>query len=81
MLLLILKDIMALFCKKTFSFRSPFPLSFPNALRPDCPLRKCRGQQNSSENSEETESTEETEHPENSEGTETGSHRHSCLPS
>ena len=70
MLLLILKDIMALFCKKTFSFRSPFPLSFPNALRPDCPLRKCRGQQNSSENSEETESTEETEHSEDSDNSE-----------
>ena len=36
-------------------------LNLPNALRPDCPLRKFRGQQNSSEDSESTEGTEGTE--------------------
>ena len=49
---------MALFCKKTFSSRSPLPVSFTNALRPDSPLRQFREQQNSSENSESTEETE-----------------------
>ena len=41
-------------------------LNLPNALRPDCPSRKFRGQQNSSEHSESTEETESTE------GTESG---------
>ena len=61
---------MALFCKKTFFCRFPLPVSFANAFRPDCPLRKFRGQHNYSENSEsteETESAEGTEHSENSE--------------
>ena len=64
---------MALFCKKTFSSRSPLPVSFTNALRPDSPLRQFREQQNSSENSEsteETESTAGTEHSEDSDNSE-----------
>ena len=58
---------MALFCKKTFSSRSPLPVSFTNALRPDSPLRQFREQQNSSENSESTEGTEHSEDSDNSE--------------
>ena len=50
--------------QKNFFSRSPSSASFTNALRPDCPLRQLRGQQNSSEDSESTERTE------NSEGTE-----------
>ena len=49
---------MGSFCKKTFSSRSPSLLSCTNTLRPDCPSRKFRGQQNYSENSESTEETE-----------------------
>ena len=60
---------MALFCKKTFSSRSPLPVSFTNALRPDSPLRQFREQQNSSENSESTEGTEHSEDSDNSEMT------------
>ena len=63
-LLLILKDIMGSFCKKTFFFPPPFPVSFTNALRPDCPLRQFRGRQNYSENSEGTEGTESAEETE-----------------
>ena len=68
---------MALFCKKTFFCRFPLPVSFANALRPDCPSRKFRGQQNYSENSEsteETESAEGTEPSENSESAEGTEH-------
>ena len=36
-------------------------LNLPNALRPDCPSRQFREQQNSSENSEGTEHSERTE--------------------
>ena len=51
------------FAKKLFFFPLPFPCklnktSFTNALRPDSPSRKFRGQQNSSDNSESTEGTE-----------------------
>ena len=58
---------MGLFCKKSFFFPPLFPVSFTNALRPDCPSRKFREQQNSSENSEGTEHTEGTEGTEHSE--------------
>ena len=51
------------FAKKLFSSRPPSPASFTNALRPDCPSRKFRGQQNYSENSESAEETESTEEP------------------
>ena len=44
-------------------------LNLPNALRPDCPLRKFRGQQNSSEDSESTEGTESAEGTESTEST------------
>ena len=52
---------MGLFCKKSFFFPPLFPVSFTNALRPDCPSRKFREQQNSSESTEETESSESAE--------------------
>ncbi len=61
------------FAKKLISSRPSPPVSLTNALRPDCPLRLFREQQNSSENSEGTEGTESTEgtecseHSENSE--------------
>ena len=42
-------------------------LNLPNALRPDCPSRKYREQQNSSENSESTEETESAERTESTE--------------
>ena len=58
---------MGLFCKKSFFFPPLFPVSFTNALRPDCPSRKFREQQNYSENSESAEGTESTEDPEDSE--------------
>ena len=58
---------MGLFCKKSFFFTPLFPVSFTNAFRPDCPSRKFREQQNSSENSEGTEHTEGTEGTEHSE--------------
>ena len=76
---------MALFCKKTFLPLPSSPLlDFTNALRPDSPSRKFRGQQNYSENSEGTEGTESTEETESTERTEAtvsepGSDRHSCL--
>ena len=69
------------FAKKAFSPALLSLLSFPNALRPDCPSRQFRGQQNSSENSESAESTEETESTERTEAPvfELSSDRHSCL--
>ena len=77
---------MASFCKKTFflPFLSPRKLnkaSFPNALRPDCPSRKFREQQNYSENSESaegTEGTESTEDPEDPEDSELTAFRIAC---
>ena len=63
---------MALFCKKNLF--SPLPssplLDFTNALRPDSPSCKFRGQQNYSDNSEDPEDSESTEETESTEGTE-----------
>ena len=58
---------MASFCKKTFFLHSSPLVNFTNALRPDCPSRKFREQQNSSENSESTEETESAERTESTE--------------
>ena len=74
MLLLILKDIMGSFCKKTYFFPPLSPLSCTNALRQDCPLRQFREQQNSSENSESAEGTESTEETESAEDPECSEH-------
>ena len=62
--LLILKELLGSFCKKTFFSRSSSPLSRANASRPDFLSRKFREQQHYSENSEYSEYP---EYPENSE--------------
>ena len=69
---------MASFCKKTFFLPFLSPASFPNALRPDCPSRKFREQQNYSENSESAEGTEGTESTEDPEDSELTAFRIAC---